>query len=612
MVFGRWAGGKKPLESGIRNAVTAMMAGAILLTAGCRLSGPDALLQGEQLIRAGKFPQAIAKLKIATAALPRHAQAWNHLGLAYHGARQYPEALAAYRQALVLDSHLAAARFNLGSLLLEQNNPAAAVPELTTYTLLQPSSAAGWLKLGLAQFRARQTALGVPALNTALRLQPVNPEAWNALGLIALEKNKHPEALACFTSALKCQTNYAPALLNRAIVLHQYAKNHALALQTYREYTRLTPPPPNLAQVQDIILQLDQEMAPVASRTMPAPATSSNSAALFKLGTNQAVSNTLTTPIAGPIGSGRTNAPRKNIPLVAIVRSNVSANLTLENPASRKITAPTVAVRTNAAAPPVREPSPAQTNEALAATASKTVTNLLLDARKPGEPAKAAPAVPGNKEAAAEPTPPGKPNPSVALTPTVAETAAVVQPPQPSRPPVVRASSGLASYPYRSPAVPPQGDRVKAAQLLKEGVQLQREGHWNEAVAAYQKASEADPASFDAHHHLGMTAQASGLLPQALLEYEIALAIDPASVEARYHFAITLQKANYPRDAATELERLLATRPADGRVHLLLANLYARELRQKNLARSHYRQILELDPQNDQAPAIRAWLAANP
>lgn len=616
MVFGRWAGGKKPLENGIRNAVTAMMAGVILLTAGCRVSGPDALLQGEQLIRAGKFPQAIAKLQIAIAALPRHAQAWNHLGLAYHGARHYPEALAAYRQALALDPNLAAARFNLGSLWMEQNNPAAAVPELTIYTRMQPDSAAGWLKLGLAQFQARQTALGVPALTTALRLQPVNPEAWNALGLIALEKTKHAEALACFTAALKCQTNYAPALLNRAIVLHQYAGNRPLALQTYREYVRLTPPPPNGAQIREIILQLEQELAPAAARTMPSPATLSNPAALLRLGTNQVVSDTLTPPIAVatvPVRTNAganlvlaTNAPRKNIPLVAVFRTNLSANLTREAPAPRRLATPAV-VKTNIVATPLPEPTPPSSG-ALATASSMPATNLLPDARKPAEPAPAAPAVSGKEPVGAE-----KPAPSITLTQAVvAEAPAPVPPPQPARPPVVRTSSGLATYPYRSPAVPPQGDRVKAAQWVREGVQLQREGHWNEAVAAYQKASEADPAFFDAHHRLGMTAQASGLLPQALLEYEIALAIDPASAEARYNFALTLQKANYPRDAATELERLLAARPADGRVHLLLANLYARELRQKNLARSHYRQLLELDPQNDQAPVIRAWLAANP
>jgi tetratricopeptide (TPR) repeat protein len=601
------------------------MALAFLLTAGCTPSGPNALLQGEQLIRVGRFPQAIAKLKIATAALPHHAQAWNHLGLAYHGARQYPEALAAYRQALFLDADLAAARFNLGSLLMEQNNPAAAVPEFTSYTILRPGAAAGWLSLGLAQFQARQTALGAPALNTALKLQPVNPEAWNALGLIASEKNKHSEALACFTSALRCQTNYAPALLNRAIVLHQYAKNHPLALQIYREYARLNPPPPNLSQVQDIIVQLEQEMAPVTSRMGAPLATSSNPAAVLKPGTNQAIPNTLATPIAGATAAARTNAgtnwvlapnaPRKNLPPVAVSRTNVGPNLTLESPASRKTAAPTSFVKTNAAANPVLELSPPPTNATLAATASRTVTNLLTDSRKPEATAHAAPAVSVKNEVAVpskEPIASEKPSPSVTFTQTVAEAAAGIHPPQAPRQAAARTIPGLATYPYRSPAVPPQGDRVKAVQLLKEGVQLQRDGHWNESVAAYQKASEADPAFFDAHNNLGMAAQAAGLLPQALLEYEIALAIDPASVNARYNFAIALQKANYPRDAALELERLLATRPADGRVHLLLANLYARELRQKTLARSHYRQILELDPQNDQAPAIRAWLAANP
>src|SRR5262245_57168857 len=68
----------------------------------CAPPGPDALLQGEQLIKQGQYETAVARLKKATALLPKNAQAWNHLGLAYHGNRQPEEAARAYQAALAI------------------------------------------------------------------------------------------------------------------------------------------------------------------------------------------------------------------------------------------------------------------------------------------------------------------------------------------------------------------------------------------------------------------------------------------------------------------------------------------------------------------------------
>src|SRR4051794_29336250 len=111
------------------------LAGAMTLTA-CRPAGPKALLDGESLLRAGKYPQAVQKLQAATQLLPANAQAWNHLGLAYHHANQPALALKAYQQARQCDPNLATVRYNLGCLLVEQGNLQGAIAELTSFTVL--------------------------------------------------------------------------------------------------------------------------------------------------------------------------------------------------------------------------------------------------------------------------------------------------------------------------------------------------------------------------------------------------------------------------------------------------------------------------------------------
>src|SRR3954462_3491931 len=123
---------------------------------GCTPPGPRALLKGEKLIQEGKWEQAVLRLQEATQLLPNNAQAWNHLGIAYHGNNQTELALKCYRTALSLDRNLAATRYNLGCLLLEQNDYAGAAEQLTSFTFLQPSSPVGWLKLGTAHLRNKK------------------------------------------------------------------------------------------------------------------------------------------------------------------------------------------------------------------------------------------------------------------------------------------------------------------------------------------------------------------------------------------------------------------------------------------------------------------------
>jgi len=105
----------------------------LLLFNGCGQPGPRALLQGERLVREGNFAQAVQRLELATHLMPKEARAWNHLGLAYHGAGRFGDAMKAYQQSLALDRNLAAGHFNLGSLYLDQSNLPMAVLEFTVF-----------------------------------------------------------------------------------------------------------------------------------------------------------------------------------------------------------------------------------------------------------------------------------------------------------------------------------------------------------------------------------------------------------------------------------------------------------------------------------------------
>jgi tetratricopeptide (TPR) repeat protein len=609
-------------------SVSVPLLALLVFLCGCAPPGPRALLKGERLIREGKHEQAIQQLQTATRLLPKNAQAWNHLGLAHHGAKQTDPAARAYRQALALDHNLAAARYNLGCLLLEQNDLPGAVDQLTSYTLLVPNSPDGWLKLGVAQLRARKQDLAEKNFKTALELQPQNPEALNDLGIIQVQRRRASDGLYYFNQALMHHPDYRPALLNVAVVNHQNTNSRSVALQKYRQYLALQPRPANWEAVATTANQLDAELsAPPAQIVRIEPLT----------------------PKATNLVSAHTNLPAR-------LTSNALATVTRTSgvPASNpsRVTSQPTSLVTNPAqlaskAPVVEatKPTPVPSSTESEIEVTRLQDELVIQPPQDVSVKSPPSALPStNNTVQSAPTTPmgspvvdasaknekrglfsrlnpfgGKPKPASTITepttlPPSSNTGKLMAAASPSSPaPVMKPSPPpLPRYSYLSPAKPASGRHEEAMRYFAQGVKEQKARRISQAIAEYQKATKADPAYFEAYYNLGLALYESGAWQQSLSVYEYALALRPDSVDARYNFALALKKAGYPRDAADELLKVLQNNPNETRAHLSLANLFAQQLNQPQLAREHYVKVLTAEPRHPQAAEIRYWLTANP
>jgi tetratricopeptide (TPR) repeat protein len=585
------------------------------LLAGCGPSGPRALVEGDRLVQAGKYSEAVPLLKKATEQLPREARAWNCLGLAYHGAGQSPEAIKSYREALNLSPNLAVARFNLGSLLLELKDYPGAVDEFTTYTLLQKNDVNGWLNRGRAELRARRFEAAEKSYRSSTNLNVRLPEAYNAIGIIQLNRGRQRDtrdAFQSFSNALQIQSNYPPAILNLAIVAHYYLQPKPFdyrpyALKLYHEYLALNPRPGNASQIEAISRQLAVELAPPEPPPLANSRSNQVATPVPPLVTNAAphAPQNATNP---PAPGGAVTIPTTNHPVATAAPAIISPPPAIPEPAPAPTTSrvePPAPKPVEPVHPTVTEPDRTaalvpMTNQSVAgATAPTTVrTNKpgLLDRLNPINLFRREP----------KPLPvtvlPGSSNGTIAFARTETISPAVT----PSD------STTFPRYHYRAPKVSAAGKRDKAEADLETARTAQKEGRLKDASTALGKAVRADPSFYTAWFNLGFVSNDAGEIEAALSAYESALAIEPDSVGARFNFAQVLQRGGYVLDAADELEKLLAAHPDEPRAHLAMANLYAQKLRQPAKARSHYVEVLRLDLQHPQATAIRYWLRDNP
>lgn len=566
-------------------AVFVSLLAVVVFLAGCAPPGPRALLAGKDLLDDGKTSEAIAALRTATDLMPTNAAAWNYLGVAYHRSGQWTNATAAYSQALRFNRELVEARFNLGCLWLELRNFDAAKADLFSYTSRRPNDGTGWVKLGSAQAQSGELAAAEKSFREALRVEATDVVALNGLGLVFAQRNRAREAAEAFTAALKQQPDYRPALLNLATVLQQQLNDRPGALQRYREYLALQPRDDDWEAVSAIVRALE-----------PAPATP-----VRVTPTNVVAS--LSAPTNGARSLVATNA-RPVVQAKPDVVTNVSKPAITTAPVSRVVS--------NTAPPPP---------EVVKLSPEPVIKTTPNDQPVTPRVAPVVAATPATSSVAPvktiSPTPPEKKSLLSKLNPFKREA-------KPSAPTTATSSSGTAAtpeplraaapgrYQYLNPAAPEAGDRRAAQQALAQGQEAQRARRSAEAMQFFRRAANLDGSYFEAHYSLGLATFEARSFKAAAAAWETAIALRPDSSDARYNFALTLKAAGYPQDAADELEKLLSLHPDEARGHLTLGNLYAEQLDDKPRARRHYQQVLQLDPRNPQAQAIRYWLVANP
>ncbi|HEY1758808.1 MAG TPA: tetratricopeptide repeat protein [Bryobacteraceae bacterium] len=150
-------------------------------------------------------------------------------------ARNYPEAVAAFRHAVAADPKDYAAHFNLGFAYTMAGQDAEAAQEFKTVLDLHPGVFEAQLNLGVALLRLNRSAEAETAYRAALSIRVDSAAAEQGLGHALALQNKCAEAEPHYRKAAALDPAYMNSLLELAAL---YEANHqtAEAIAIFREF----------------------------------------------------------------------------------------------------------------------------------------------------------------------------------------------------------------------------------------------------------------------------------------------------------------------------------------------------------------------------------------
>ncbi|HLA79320.1 MAG TPA: sulfatase-like hydrolase/transferase [Vicinamibacteria bacterium] len=165
---------------------------------------PDrtALLEAEDLLRAGRWNEAVARFDAILTRDPESRFAALRSGIALLKAGRPEAAVERLQRAVALDPHRAEARYALADALMRRGTHRRAAEEWAELVRLQPRRFEGWLNLAVALSESGQLGEARVALNEALSIEANQPQALLELARLEARQGRRPAAAKALRSAL--------------------------------------------------------------------------------------------------------------------------------------------------------------------------------------------------------------------------------------------------------------------------------------------------------------------------------------------------------------------------------------------------------------------------
>jgi TolA-binding protein len=199
--------------------------------------------KGKALINEKKYLEAIGCLKVAIELKPNSAKAHCNLGNAYSFEGKKELALKEYQEAIRIDPDLAQPHFNLGVMMMDDEQWTQAIEQLEISSRLNHLAIKydSFIALGICLKRLKRHDDAFEKYKSATNLRPNLAPAYFQWGLDLLDLNKHEEAISKFEIVSKLDSNLRLDALGNWGAALEGMGNIDAALKKYNEVIKIAP-----------------------------------------------------------------------------------------------------------------------------------------------------------------------------------------------------------------------------------------------------------------------------------------------------------------------------------------------------------------------------------
>lgn len=187
-----------------------------------------------QHCQAGQWPQAEAILHQILQVQPGHPDALLNLGVLVHQRGETAAAVDFATRATRSDPAFIEAHYTLGRFLEAQERLGEAAASYRQALALKPGYAEAHYNLGLVLNRQGESRQAAASHRAALTLAPDFAEAHNELGIILEGQGEQAEAVACYRRALAIRPDLAEAHNNLGVILEAQGNLEAAAASCHQ------------------------------------------------------------------------------------------------------------------------------------------------------------------------------------------------------------------------------------------------------------------------------------------------------------------------------------------------------------------------------------------
>lgn len=202
--------------------------------------------RGTALFLLEETEAAAADFQKTTSLDASFAAAWNDLASAYRKMGQADKALGFLQQALKAEPGAAYILNNYGSTLRSLDRKEEALKQYEAAIQADPNYALAYVNQASLLIEMENLAQAAPLTKEAVKRFPNDATAWNLRGVVLRQQGDIEASLKAFDTSLSLQSDYATALLNRAISREEtgdgngacadYQKAADLGLEIARKY----------------------------------------------------------------------------------------------------------------------------------------------------------------------------------------------------------------------------------------------------------------------------------------------------------------------------------------------------------------------------------------